>query len=456
MTAILGLSAYYHDAAAALVVDGEIIAAAQEERFSRRKHDPGFPRQAIHYCLEEAGLSLENIDHVAFYDKPLRKLDRILETFMDVAPRGLQAFTDAMHSWNGSKMWLGRTLRKELGWEGPLQFCEHHESHAASAFFPSPFPEAAIITFDGVGEWATTTWAIGSGNRVELQEEIRYPHSIGMLYSAFTYYTGFKVNSGEYKLMGLAPYGVPRFADLIRERVLDMRPDGSFALRLDCFGYRDGLTMTSPLFDEIFGGPPRQAESQITQREMDLAASIQVVVEELVFGIAKRVRDESGSENLCLAGGVALNCVANGKLLRDGPFPNLWIQPAAGDAGGALGAALAIWHHLLGGQRTPVENGDAQKGSYLGPGYEDREIADTLIRHGWPHQTFEEDRLYDEVCERLESGKVVGWFQGRMEFGPRALGARSIIGDPAIPRCRNASTYPSNIGSPSAPLPPPY
>jgi carbamoyltransferase len=431
MVSILGISAFYHDSAAALVVDGEVVAAAQEERFTRIKHDENFPRQAVEYCLKEAGLRPEDLDYVGFYDKPLLKFERLLETYLAFAPVGFQSFLTAMPIWLKKKLHLSREMRKGLGhaYKKRFVFTEHHESHAASAFFPSPFEEAAILTVDGVGEWATASYGTGSGNRIHLTHEMHFPHSPGMLYSAFTYYCGFKVNSGEYKLMGLAPYGEPRHVDVILEKLIDLKDDGSFRMDMSYFNYCQGLTMTSKRFDQLFGGPPRSPESLLTQRDMDLAASIQVVIEEIMLRMARHVHTETGQKNLCLAGGVALNCVANGRILREGPFEEVWIQPAAGDAGGALGAALFIWHQLLEKPRT-VNRLDAQRGSYLGPQFADDEIRQFLDRVGARYRFIEnEEELCDAVAGLIANEKVVGWLQGRMEFGPRALGSRSILGD---------------------------
>ena len=431
MTAILGISAYYHDSAAAIVVDGEIVAAAQEERFTRVKHDHAFPANAIDYCLTEAGLSPEQLDYVGFYDKPFLKFERILETYLSFAPAGFPSFLKAMPLWLKQKLHLPREIRRELDgkYRRRIVFTEHHESHAASAFFPSPFAEAAILTLDGVGEWATASYGIGRGNRIELSHELRFPHSLGLLYSAFTYFTGFKVNSGEYKLMGLAPYGEPRYADRILENLMDLRDDGSFSLDLDYFNYCQGLTMTSHRFDELFDGPPREPESPLTQREMDLAASIQKVTEDVMLRMANHVHRETGMTKACFAGGVALNCVGNGRILDEGPFDEIWIQPASGDAGGALGAALFIWHQLLENERRAVRP-DAQKGSLLGPGFDSRDIDAFLRKRGAVSRHFDDlDELDQRLVDLLEEEKVVGFFQGRMEFGPRALGCRSIIGD---------------------------
>ncbi|HEX3870745.1 MAG TPA: carbamoyltransferase [Pirellulales bacterium] len=435
MTAILGISAFYHDSAAALVVDGRIAAAAQEERFSRKKHDPGFPTGAIEYCLREAGLEHADLDYAVFYDKPLTKFERLMETYLAFAPAGLRSFSMAIPVWLKEKLYLGRMLRKNLAGaeRARLLYTDHHESHAASAFFPSPFDEAAILTLDGVGEWTTTAWGVGRGNRIELREHLEFPHSLGLLYSAFTYYCGFKVNSGEYKLMGLAPYGKPVYRDVILDKLIDLRPDGSFWLNMDYFNYCQGLTMTNARFDALFGSPPRAPESMLEQRHMDLAASIQAVTEEAVLGIGRYVHEKSGMKNLVLAGGVALNCVANGRLLREGPFDDLWIQPAAGDAGGALGGALFAWYQLLDNPRSPG-GVDSQRGSLLGPSFTGDEIAAFLDRSGVTYSRYEDETdLVERVASILEEGKIIGWFHGRMEFGPRALGARSIIGDARSP-----------------------
>ncbi|MHC4597890.1 MAG: carbamoyltransferase family protein [Planctomycetota bacterium] len=431
MTTILGISAFYHDSAAALVEDGRIVAAAQEERFSRVKHDHRFPKSAIDYCLAEGGVGPDRLDAVAFYDKPFLKFERLLETYLAFAPRGLRSFMQAMPLWLRQKLFLPREIDRGLenAYEGPIYFARHHESHAASAFYPSPFEEAAVITFDGVGEWTTTSWGVGRSNRVVLKQEIRFPHSLGLLYSAFTYYTGFKVNSGEYKVMGLAPYGDPRYADRILREVMDLKEDGSFRLDQRYFRYCHGLTMTSERFHRLFEGPPRRPESPLTQKHMDLAASVQKVTEEVLLRIARHVHEKTGQENLCLAGGVALNCVGNGRILREGPFRRVWIQPAAGDAGGALGAALLSWHRILGKPRTPSQP-DGQAGSYLGPAFSNGEIRETLDGLGAVSTVIEEEEaLCRRIAELLEAGKVVGYFGGRMEFGPRALGARSILGD---------------------------
>ncbi|MEM1125811.1 MAG: carbamoyltransferase [Bacteroidota bacterium] len=428
---ILGLSAFYHDSAACLVRDGRIVAAAQEERFTRTKHDAAFPAHAVAYCLQEAGQTMGDVDYVAFYDKPWLKFERLLETYLAFAPRGLVSFMKAMPLWLKEKLWMEEQIRRALDYEGPVLYPEHHQSHAASAFFPSPYESAAILTLDGVGEWATATWGTGAGSTLDLQAELRFPHSLGLLYSAFTYYTGFRVNSGEYKVMGLAPYGEPRYAQTILDHLMDLREDGSFRLDLDYFNYCQGLTMTSSRFHDLFGGPPRAPETPITQREMDLARSVQAVTEEVVLRMARHVRRSTGQRHLCLAGGVALNCVANGKVLREGLFDDLWIQPAAGDAGGALGAALFAWHQVLGHARTIVPGQDTMQGTYLGPRFTAHDVADWLATEtGAVAHRLDDDALLDRVAALLDEGHVVGWFQGRMEFGPRALGGRSILGDP--------------------------
>ena len=433
---ILGISAYYHDSAAALVRDGKILAAAQEERFTRKKHDPGFPHQAVNYCLREAGTSLGQIDHVVFYDKPLVKFERLLETYLAYAPKGFRSFVAAMPVWLKEKLFLKTTLKKELTTLAginekelpPLLFNEHHRSHAASAFFPSPFETAAVLCLDGVGEWATSSVWLGSENRLDAKWEIDFPHSLGLLYSAFTYYTGFKVNSGEYKLMGLAPYGEPRYVDLILDHLLDLKDDGTFRLNMDYFNYAAGLTMTNRNFDRLFGGLPHKPEDPPTQREMDIAQSIQVVTEEIVLRLARTVYNELQVPYLCLAGGVALNCVANGRILREGPYKDIWIQPAAGDAGGAVGAALDVWHEYLGNPRT-VAASDAMHGAYLGPRYANEEITRYLDSIGASYSHLDDAELVPRLAQILADENVIGWFQGRMEFGPRALGGRSIIGD---------------------------
>ena len=435
VTAILGISAFYHDSAAALVVDGDIVAAAQEERFTRQKHDPGFPANAIAYCLREGGVEPEALDYIAFYDKPLTKFDRLLETYLAYAPEGFKSFRLAMPLWLKDKLHMRRTLRQRFNAarNARLVFTDHHESHAASAFFPSPFDRAAILTIDGVGEWSTATFGVGEGNKLRLMRQLQFPHSLGLLYSAFTYYCGFKVNSGEYKLMGLAPYGQPRYQDLILKHLLRLQPDGSFWMDMAYFNYCQGLTMTNDRFHQLLGGPPRRPETMLEQRHMDLAASIQKVTEEIMMRMAREVQRQTQMKNLVLAGGVALNCVANGLLLREGPFENLWIQPAAGDAGGALGAAVFVWYHLM--DKPRQANGhDRQKGSLLGPRYSNEQIAQFLAETAAPHQRFEnESDLLRGVAQMMAEGKIVGWFQGRMEFGPRALGARSIVGDARNP-----------------------
>jgi carbamoyltransferase len=441
---ILGISAFYHDSAAALVRDGEIVAAAQEERFSRRKHDARFPAHAIDYCLAQEGIGLDQIDYVVFYDKPFLKFERLLETYLAFAPKGLRSFQMAIPLWLREKLFQKNLLRRELEkfggddfeWDRQMLFTEHHLSHAASAFFPSPYEEAAVLTMDGVGEWATTSLARGRGNHLEIAKEIHFPHSLGLLYSAFTYYTGFKVNSGEYKLMGLAPYGEPKYAQLIFDNLLDVKPDGSFWLNLDYFDYCTGLRMTNGRFDDLFGGPARKPDELLTQRHMDLACSVQAALEETVLRMTRALAAETGSENLCLAGGVALNCVANGKILRDGHFKNIWIQPAAGDAGGALGAALAAYF-LYQGQPRSVNHSDCMKGSYLGPSFPQPEIEKRLTEAGAKFAVFDEAALINATVDALVEEKAVGWFQGRMEFGPRALGARSILGDARSPRMQS-------------------
>ena len=437
---ILGISAFYHDSAACLVRDGRILAAAQEERFSRKKHDDRFPHGAIEYCLREGGIGPQTIDHVAFYDKPLLKFDRLLETYLAYSPAGFRSFAMAMPLWLRTKLRLPRELDRGLRrmYRGRYVFTEHHEAHAASAFFPSPFPEAAILTMDGVGEWATASWGVGRGNRIELRQELRFPHSLGLLYSAFTYFTGFKVNSGEYKLMGLAPYGEPRYKEAILERLLDLKADGSFRMDMSYFRYCQGLVMTSRKFERLFGGPPRRPETPLTRREMDLAASIQAVTEEIVLRAARHIIREAGIRDLVLAGGVALNCVANGRLLAEGVCDRLWIQPAAGDAGGALGAALFVWHQLLGNPREADGVHDAQQGSLLGPRFTPREVREFLQRAGAKYHAYEsEEALLDAVAGAIAEGKVVGHLAGRMEFGPRALGSRSILGDARSPEMQS-------------------
>ena len=437
---IVGISAFYHDSAAALVEDGEIVAAAQEERFTRKKHDASFPENALKYCLAEAGAELDAINYVAFYDKPFLKFERLLETYVAFAPRGFQSFAMAMPLWLKEKLFQKSLLRDrlldlepEFDWENKLLFAEHHQSHAASAFFPSPFEEAAVLTMDGVGEWATTSMALGSGNNLEMVKEIHFPHSLGLLYSAFTYYTGFRVNSGEYKVMGLAPYGQPVYRDLILEHLIDLKADGTFRLNMDYFDYCTGLTMTNARFDDLFGAPPRNPESRLDQRDMDLAASIQAVTEEVVLRLVRSIVEETGIKNVCLAGGVALNCVANGKVLRDGAADEIWIQPAAGDAGGALGSALVAAHLLNDVPRRVNSARDRMKGSYLGPEFSQQETEVRLSKMGAVWSAFEEHEMITATADALAEGQAVGWFQGRMEFGPRALGGRSILGDPRSP-----------------------
>jgi carbamoyltransferase len=439
---ILGISAFYHDSAAVLVRDGEIVAAGQEERFSRKKHDSRFPAHAVRYCLAQGGVKPDGIDAVAFYDKPLTKFSRILETYFGVAPAGLKSFMLAMPLWMNQKLWIPLEIEKALtdcGYAMPkdLFFTEHHEAHAASAFYPSPFQTAAVLTLDGVGEWATSSYGRGDGGKLELLKELRFPHSLGLLYSAFTYFTGFRVNSGEYKLMGLAPYGEPVYADVIRDKLLDLREDGSFRLNMEYFDYLGGLTMTNDKFAALFGGPARKAESEITEREMNLARSIQVVTEEIVLRMAKHVHAVTGEKNLCLAGGVALNCVANGRLLREGPFKDIWIQPAAGDAGGALGAALFTWHQIKGNPRTADGVHDAMKGAYLGPDFSDDEVGAFLTAKGYPGTRLTDAEWAPVLAGEIAAEKVIGLVQGRMEFGPRALGGRSVIGDARSPKMQS-------------------
>lgn len=432
---ILGISAYYHDSAACLVDDGRITAAAQEERFTRKKHDARFPSQAARFCLDQSGLRSSDLDAVVFYDKPFIKFERLIQTYLAYTPLGLSSFMKAMPAWIKQKLWTRDVLREELsGYSGRIFFTEHHESHAASAFFPSPFSEAAILTMDGVGEWATASFGCGRGNRLEIEEEIVFPHSLGLLYSAFTYFTGFRVNSGEYKLMGLAPYGDPVYKDLILKELVDLKEDGSFRLNMKYFNYPAGLEMTSKRFDRLFGRPRRKPEAPITQQDMDIARSIQEVTEEIVLRIARYVRKKTGMRNLCLAGGVALNCVANGRLLREGTFENIWIQPAAGDSGGALGAALFAWHQILNNPRSANEIDDSLRGSYLGPEYSDAEIERFLLEKKIPYERIAGADLLNRTADLIAEEKVVGWFQGRMEFGPRALGNRSILGDARSPR----------------------
>jgi len=431
---ILGISAFYHDSAACLVQQGRLIAAAQEERFTRKKHDANFPRHAVDYCLREGGITIREVDFVAFYEKPFTKFDRLLHSYLAYAPAGLRSFLKAIPVWIKEKIWMKAVIARELDFAGTILFPEHHESHAASAFFPSPYAEAAFLTVDGVGEWTTTSFGVGKGNRVDLFGELHFPHSLGLLYSAFTYYTGFRVNSGEYKLMGLAPYGEPVFKDLILRELLDLKEDGSFRLNMKHFNYGVGLTMISAAFEKLFGGPPRRPESRLTQRDMDLARSIQEVTEEILFRMARHVRRETGMKDLCLAGGVALNCVANGRILREGIFERIWIQPAAGDAGGALGAALLTWHQYLGQPRKADGVHDSQRGSYLGPAPDNAEIRRYLTSQNIPFVELTDAELPERIADLIAAEKVIGWVQGRMEFGPRALGARSIIGDARSPK----------------------
>jgi carbamoyltransferase len=427
---ILGVSCFYHDSAACLVRNGEILAAAQEERFSRIKHDPRFPRQAIRYCLEEAGISIREVDYVVFYDKPFLTFERLLMSYLAVAPKGLRSWLEAMPLWLGQKLHIPRIVQRETGYEGEVLFTEHHEAHAASAFYPSPFREAGILTVDGVGEWATASYGFGKGKDVVLLKELHFPDSLGLLYSSFTYFTGFRVNSGEYKLMGLAPYGKPRFKEIILSELVDLKEDGSIRLELSYFDFLGGLRMTNERFAGLFGGPPRKPETEITQREMDIAASIQAVTEEILLRMANQVYRETKQKNLCLAGGVALNCVANGRILREGPFENIWIQPAAGDAGGALGAALSVWHRFLEKERRNTEEDDIQRGSFLGPAFSNDTVVRILETGKYPFHRLSPENRARTIAEQVASGKIVGYMAGRMEYGPRALGARSILGDP--------------------------
>ena len=426
---ILGISCFYHDSAAALIQDGKIVAAAQEERFTRKKHDFGFPANAIDYCLKQGGITVDQLDYVTFYDKPLLKFERILETYLAYAPVGIASFMMALPLWLKEKLWIPSLIHDKLGFEGKILYPEHHESHAASAFFPSPFEHAAFLTMDGVGEWATTSYGIGKGNSVSIMGEMNFPHSLGLLYSAFTYFTGFKVNSAEYKVMGLAPYGEPKYVQTIYDHLIDLKEDGSFRMNMEYFDYCAGLRMTNKKFDALFGGPPREGESKLTQREMDLARSLQEVTEEIMLRMSRHVHNATGEDNLVLAGGVALNCVGNGRVVREGPFKKIWIQPAAGDAGGALGAALLVWHMYLGNPRTADGIHDIQQGSYLGPDFDDDAIEKFLTQNSIPSRKLSREELVSEVAELIATENVIGWFQGRMEFGPRALGARSIIGD---------------------------
>lgn len=431
---ILGISAFYHDSAACLVKDGEILSAAQEERFTRKKHDHNFPQKAIEFCLNDAGITAEQLDLAAFYDKPFLKFERLLETYLAYAPVGIKSFIKAMPLWIKEKLWMKEMIKDKLGYKGKIIFPEHHESHAASAFYPSPYNKAAILTMDGVGEWTTTSYGIGDGNDIQLLADLKFPHSLGLLYSALTYYTGFKVNSGEYKVMGLAPYGEPKYKQMIYDHLIDVKEDGSFRMNMEYFNYCQGLTMTSEKFNALFGGPPREPETNLTQKEMDLARSLQEVTEEIVLKLGSHVYKETRLKNLCLAGGVALNCVANGRLLREGPFENIWIQPAAGDAGGAIGAALIGWYKYHSKPRTADEKTDKQKGSYLGPNFSEEEIKKFIQEYNLSAERFDDDSLIEKVADLIKQEKVIGWFDGKMEFGPRALGSRTIIGDARSPK----------------------
>ena len=426
---ILGISAFYHDSAACILKNGKIIAAAQEERFTRKKHDQSFPNKAIDYCLKEAGITSEELEIVAFYDKPFLKFERILETYLSFVPKGLSSFLNAIPLWIKKKLWIKELIKDELNYSGTILFPEHHASHAASAFFASPFQDAAFLTMDGVGEWATTSFGVGNGNNMEILGDIKFPYSLGLLYSAITYYTGFRVNSGEYKVMGLAPYGVPKYKDLIYKHLIDLKEDGSFIMDMSYFNYSVGLTMTNQKFNRLFGGPPREPESELTQKEMDIARSVQEVTEEIVMKMAKHVKEITGKKYLCLAGGVALNCVSNGKLLRSGLFEDIYIQPAAGDAGGALGCALIAWYQHLGNKRQADGKNDFMEGAYLGPEFSNKEIKKFLDQNRYPHEKLKDDDIAEKISDLIADQKVIGWFQGRMEFGPRALGARTIIGD---------------------------
>jgi carbamoyltransferase len=427
---IIGISCFYHDSAACILSDGNIVAAVQEERFTRKKHDPRFPKHAVTYCLKEAGIGIADVDYFVFYDKPFLTFDRLLMSYLSIAPKGLRSWLESMPLWLGFKLHMPKIIKKETGYEGAVLYTEHHEAHAASAFYMSPFNEAAIVTVDGVGEWATASYGFGKGNQITLLKELHFPDSIGLLYSAFTYFTGFRVNSGEYKLMGLAPYGEPRFKDLILDKLVDLKEDGSIRLNLAYFDFLGGLRMTNRYFAKLFGGPRRKPETKISQREMDIAASIQAVVEECLLKIATHVKYETNQKNLCLAGGVALNCVANGRILRRGLFEDIWIQPAAGDAGGALGAALSVWHRYLENERPDPAGFDRQKGSYLGPEYSDEYVRAFLEKNGYPYRILNGNQRARFIAEQIAGGKIVGYMAGRMEFGPRALGARSILGDP--------------------------
>lgn len=431
---ILGISAFYHDSAACLVRDGKIISAAQEERFTRKKHDSAFPINAVNFCLKDSNITVGDLDYISYYDKPFLTFERILETYLSYAPFGIKSFIKALPLWIKKKLWMKEVIRKELSYEGKIVFPEHHESHAASAFLPSPFQEAAFVTMDGVGEWTTASYGVGKGNNIEILAEIKFPHSLGLLYSAFTYFTGFKVNSGEYKVMGLAPYGRPKYKDVILKELIDLKDDGSFRMNMDYFDYCAGLTMTNGKFNKLFDGPPRKPESKLTQREMDIARSVQEVTEEAVLKMARHIRRETGQKYLCMAGGVSLNCVANGKLLREGVFDNIWIQPAAGDAGAALGAALFAWYGYLGNERTADGTKDFQQGSYLGPKFDNGYLDDYLRENNIPFIELRDEEIPEKIADLIADEKVIGWFQGRMEFGPRALGGRSIIGDARSPK----------------------
>jgi len=429
-TYILSISCFYHDSAACIVRNGDILAAVQEERFTRKKHDPKFPKNAIKYCLEEAGIAIQDLDHVVFYDKPFLTFERLLMSYLTVAPKGLRSWLESMPLWLGQKLHIPKIVQRETGYEGDVLFTEHHEAHAASAFYPSPFEEASILTVDGVGEWATASCGFGKDKDITLLRELHFPDSLGLLYSAFTYFCGFKVNSGEYKLMGLAPYGMPRYKDLILSEIVDLKEDGSIRLNLSYFDFLGGLRMTNRRFAKLFAGPRRKPETDITQREMDIAASIQSVTEETVLRMVNHVYKKTNQKNLCLAGGVALNCVANGRILREGPFENIWIQPAAGDAGGALGAALSVWHRYLGNERPNPTGHDSQQGSYLGPSFPNETVKTFLETKNYPYHKFDPGKRAKIIAEQISGGKIVGYMTGRMEFGPRALGARSILGDP--------------------------
>ncbi len=427
---ILGISCFYHDSAACIVQDGQVVAAAQQERFSRKKHDPRFPKNAIKYCLEEARITVQDLDYIVFYDKPFLTFERLLMSYLTVAPKGLRSWLEAMPLWLGQKLYVPKVVKKEVGYEGDVLFTEHHEAHAASAFYPSPFDEAAILTIDGVGEWATASYGFGRGKDISLLKELHFPDSLGLLYSAFTYFTGFRVNSGEYKLMGLAPYGTPKYKDLILSELVDVKKDGSIRLNLSYFDFLGGLRMTNRRFARLFNGPARKPETEVTQREMDIAASIQAVTEKIILRIANHVYAETGQKNLCFAGGVALNCVANGRILREGPFENIWIQPAAGDAGGAMGAALSVWHRYLENDRPNPNGHETQHGSYLGPSFSNEMVKEFLKSKDYPYHELHPGNRARIIAEQIAAGKIVGYMAGRMEFGPRALGARSILGDP--------------------------